>query len=215
VYTILHEYLAKNKDGASPQTPMIQQTGGTLFGDTYSGGIGTFCACGVLFSLDMGLGPFVTFLPPQSQGRVGKTIGLLGQGLTGTTKVAFSGTSAVFSVVSDTYMTATVPNGAQTGSIRVTTPGGSLTSNKKFRVAPQLTDFDPTSGPVGTVVTINGVSLSQTSKVTFGGVKATTFAVVSDAQVTATVPAGAVTGRITITTTGGTATSAGEFTVTQ
>jgi hypothetical protein len=112
-------------------------------------------------------------------------------------------------------MTATVPNGAQTGSIRVTTPGGSLTSNKKFRVAPQLTDFDPTSGPVGTVVTINGVSLSQTSKVTFGGVKATTFAVVSDAQVTATVPAGAVTGRITITTTGGTATSAGEFTVTQ
>jgi uncharacterized repeat protein (TIGR03803 family) len=215
VYTILHEYLTKNKDGASPQTPMIQHTGGILFGDTYSGGIGTFCTCGVLFSLDMGLGPFVTFLPPQSQGKVGKTIGLLGQGLSGTTNVAFGGISAAFSVVSDTYMTATVPDGAKTGRILVTTSGGALNSNKTFRVTPQLTGFDPTSGPVGTVVTINGVSLSQTSKVTFGGVKATTFAVVSDAQVSATVPAGAVTGKISITTPGGTATSATEFTVTQ
>ena len=214
VYTILHEYLAKNKDGASPQTPMIQHTGGTLFGDTYSGGIGTFCACGVLFSLDMGLGPFVTFLPPHSAGKVGKSIGLLGQGFTGATNVGFGGTSASFSVVSDTYMTATVPNLALTGFIKVTTPGGTLTSNKTFRVTPQMTSFDPSSGPVGTVVTINGVSLTQTTKVTFGGVKATTFAVVSDSQLTATVPTGAVTGRIVITTKGGTAMSATDFTVT-
>jgi uncharacterized repeat protein (TIGR03803 family) len=214
VYTILHEYLAKNKDGASPQTAMIQHTGGTLFGDTYSGGIGTFCGCGVLFSLDMGLGPFVTFLPPHSVGKVGKSIGLLGQGFTGTTNVTFGGTSASFSVVSDTYMTATVPNLAKTGPIRVITPGGTLTSNKTFRVAPQITSFDPPSGPVGTVVTIDGVSLTQASKVTFGGVKATTFAVISDSELTATVPSGAVTGRIAVSTKGGTATSATDFTVT-
>jgi hypothetical protein len=48
--------------------------------------------------------------------------------------------------------------------------------------------FTPTSGPVGTPVTITGVSLAQASKVTFGGVKATMFTVNSDTQVTADVP---------------------------
>ena len=68
---------------------------------------------------------------------------------------------------------------------------------------------------MGTLVTINGVSLTQTSQVTFGGVKATTFKVKSDTQVTATVPTGAKTGHIVISTLGGTATSSGIFTVTQ
>lgn len=215
VYTILHQFLSKNRDGATPMVPLIQHTGGTLFGDTYSGGLGTNCiTCGVLYSLDMALGAFVEFLPPHSQGRVGKTIGMLGQGFSGTTNVTFNGTPSTFTVVSDTYLTATVPNGAKSGSIRVITPGGTLTSNKTFRVTPQITTFDPPSGPVGTSVTITGVSLTQTSKVTFGGVKATTFAVLSDTDVTATVPAGAVTGKITVTTTGGTAASATDFTVT-
>ena len=214
VYTIVHEYLTKNKDGASPQTAMIQNTNGILYGDTYSGGIGTFCACGTIFSLDLGLDPFVTFLPPHSKAKVGKVIGLLGQGFTGTTSVTFGGTSASFSVSSDTYMTATVPSGAKTGSIVVSTPGGTLTSNRTFRVTPQITSFDPSSGPVGTVVTITGTGLTQTSKVTFGGVKATSFSVVADTEVTATVPTNAVTGKIVVTTAGGSATSATSFTVT-
>ena len=213
-YTIVHEYLSKNKDGASPQTPMIQHTGGTLFGDTYAGGIGSFCACGVLFSLDLDLDPFVTFLPPQSQAKVGKTIGLLGQGFTGTTKVTFNGTSASFNVASDTYMTATVPTGAGSGTIRVTTPGGTLPSNKIFRVTPQLLSFDPPSGPVGTQVTITGVSLTQTQGVGFGNRKPAQFTVNSDTQVTAIVPDGAQTGPVGIQTKGGTAISSGTFTVT-
>jgi uncharacterized protein (TIGR03437 family) len=61
-------------------------------------------------------------------------------------------------------------------------------------------------------VTITGVSLKQTTKVTFGGVKAS-FTVNSDSKVTAIVPSGAVTGKIAITTPGGRATSAGTFTV--
>ena len=48
----------------------------------------------------------------------------------------------------------------------------------------------PFSGPVGTVVTITGVSLTQTKTVTFGGVKATTFTVNNDSKVTATRPDG-------------------------
>jgi hypothetical protein len=38
--------------------------------------------------------------------------------------------------VSDTYLTATVPNGATSGFITVTTPSGTLKSNKKFLITP-------------------------------------------------------------------------------
>jgi IPT/TIG domain len=76
---------------------------------------------------------------------------------------------------------------------------------------PSVTSFAPTSGPVGTAVTITGTGLSGTSAVTFAGSPAT-YTVVSDTQLTATVPAGAATGPIAVTAPGGTATTA-PFTV--
>ena len=201
--------------GANPQVSLFQHTNGTLYGDTYGGGTGKLCFCGVLYSLGMKLGPFVSFVGPLFEGKVGKTIEILGEGFTGTSNVSFNGVSATFAVVSDTYLTAVVPAGATTGSVTVTTPGGTLTGNKVFRVTPVILSFSPTSGPVGTPVMITGTSFTGAKKVTFGGVKATTFKVNSDTQVTATVPTGAMTGKIAITTPGGTATSPGVFTVTQ
>jgi hypothetical protein len=85
--------------------------------------------------------------------------------------------------------------------------------NLPFRVTPQITSFTPASGPVGTSVTITGVSLNQTTAVTFGGVAATEFSVKSNTEVTATVPTGAVTGTINITTPEGPAASTTSFTV--
>jgi hypothetical protein len=82
----------------------------------------------------MGLAPFVTFLT--STGQVGKTVQILGQGFTGTTAVSFNGTPSAFTIKSDTYITATVPAGATTGVVSVTTPGGTLTSNVVYRVQP-------------------------------------------------------------------------------
>jgi hypothetical protein len=90
--------------------------------------------CGTLFSLDMGLGPFVTFV--QAAGKVGQTGGILGQGFTGATSVSFNGLPASFKVISDTFIEATVPAGATTGYVTVTTPGGTLTSNVPFHVIP-------------------------------------------------------------------------------
>ena len=145
---------------------------------------------------------------------MGSTVEILGGGFTGTTNVKFSGTSASFQVMSDTYLTAVVPAGAKTGQVTVTTPAGILTSSTKFRVTPTILNFQPPSGAVGTQMTITGTGLTQTSKVTFGGVPATVFNVNSDTQVTATVPSGAKTGKISISTPGGTATSSGIFTVT-
>jgi hypothetical protein len=81
----------------------------------------------------MGLGPFVALV--SYTGKVGSTAQILGQGLTGTTSVTFNGVAATsFNVASDTYITAVVPSGATAGAVVVTTPGGTLTSNKNFRI---------------------------------------------------------------------------------
>jgi hypothetical protein len=80
----------------------------------------------------MGLPPFVSLAPPA--GKVGRRIEFLGQGFTGTTAVSFNGVAANFKVVSDTFLTAHVPSGATTGFVTVTTPGGTLKSNREFRV---------------------------------------------------------------------------------
>ena len=111
-------------------TVPFQATDGKFYGTYYvADGYG-----GAIYSLDTGLGPFVSFIVPGA--KVGKTAQILGQGLTGTTSVTFNGVAATkFSVVSDTYMTAVVPAGATTGAVVVTTPAGNLTSNVSFRIA--------------------------------------------------------------------------------
>src|SRR4029077_6846040 len=105
-------------------------TNGKFYGTIPAGGSGNN---GSIYSLDMGLDPFVTFV--RSQGKVGSTTQILGQGLTGTTSVTFNGIPAAsFSHVSYTYMTGGVPSGAATGPMVVTTPSGKLTSNVNFRI---------------------------------------------------------------------------------
>jgi hypothetical protein len=68
-------------------------------------------------------------------GKVGsKKVEILGQGFTETTGVSFNGIAASYVVHSDTYLTATVPQGATTGFVTVTTPGGTFQSNVVVRV---------------------------------------------------------------------------------
>jgi uncharacterized repeat protein (TIGR03803 family) len=195
-------------DGNGPLGGLLQDTSGVLYGTTYGGGSS---ADGTLFSLADGLSAFVRTVP--TAGKVGAKVTILGTNLSGTTAVSFNGTAATF-MAKNTEISATVPAGATTGVVTVTTPSGTLSTNSAFKVSPQILSFSPPSGPVGTPVTLTGVSLTQTSKVTFGGVAASSFTVDSDTQVTATVPTGAKTGKIVITTPGGTASSATSFTVT-
>jgi hypothetical protein len=100
-----------------------------LYGTTSAGGDSND---GTVFSLSMGLGPFVEARP--ASGKVGAAVKILGTGLTGATGVSFNGVAAVFTVVSASEITSTVPTGATTGSIEVTTPGSTLSSNVKFQV---------------------------------------------------------------------------------
>lgn len=156
--------------------------------------------------------PQLTGISPSST-TVGKPVTLTGVSLTQTSAVTIGGKPASFTVNSDTQVTATVPAGAKTGlAITVKTQGGTA-SKGPLAIIPVITSFSPTSGSVGTSVTINGNTFTGATQVTFGGVAATTFKVVSDTEVTATVPTGAVTGPIAITTKGGTGASSTNFTV--
>lgn len=77
--------------------------------------------------------PTITgFTPPSGPG--GTSVTIAGTGLAQTTKVAFGSKVATFTVNSDTQVTATVPAGAITATIHVTTKGGAAVSKTKFTV---------------------------------------------------------------------------------
>lgn len=79
--------------------------------------------------------------------------------------------------------------------------------------APTVTGFIPTSGPVGTTVTINGTNFTGVTSVRFNGTAAM-YTVKSTAQITAAVPPSATTGLISVANAHGTGTSSSPFTVT-
>src|SRR5207302_7541040 len=78
-----------------------------------------------------------------------------------------------------------------------------------------IIQFSPSSGPVGTNVTVSGTGFSATASqntVTFNGV-ATTVTSATATQLVVTVPSGATTGPIAVTSPNGSATSNTSFTV--
>jgi hypothetical protein len=161
------------------------------------------------FTFIAGIGSFSPASAPE-----GATVIITGTGFSGATAVKFGSVAATnFSVDSDNQITATVPVGATTGRITVTTATTTLTSASSFGVAPTITDFSPTSGSAGASVTITGTSFTGVSSVKFNG-KAASFTVISSTSLKATVPSGATSGSITATTAGGVATSQNIFMVT-
>jgi hypothetical protein len=129
VLTTLHSF--DEKDGYDQIGVMFQATNGVFYGQTTRGGSG---GNGTIFSLAVGLHPFVETAP--TSGPASTKVIILGNKLKGTTRVTFNGTAAVFKVVSSTELTTTVPTGATSGKVQVTTPNGRLTSNVNFQVTP-------------------------------------------------------------------------------
>jgi hypothetical protein len=121
------------------------------------------------------------------------------------------------SLLAGAYCTVTVTfeptiAGTRTATLSITDSVGTQNVALTGTGEETITSFTPTTGAVGTQVTITGTAFTGTTKVTFGGVAAT-FTVNSDSQITATVPTGAKTGKIGITTNGVTVTSKTNFTV--
>jgi hypothetical protein len=152
-------------------------------------------------------GPILRSFTPTS-GTVGSTVTIRGGGFSEASapggKVTFhSNVGASFTVVSDTTVTATVPGDAQYGPISLTTHLGTATSGSRFfKVVPTITGFTPTTGPVGTEVTINGTGLMGASLVRFGRFDATITSK-SGSYVKAKVPPGAITAPIQVLVDGG------------
>jgi subtilisin family serine protease len=81
--------------------------------------------------------PKITSFTPS--GSVGNTVTFTGKNFDGATAVQFFGADAVtFAVVSSTEITAVVPSGALSGTVRIVTPGGVATTRTKFVVSPGL-----------------------------------------------------------------------------
>jgi uncharacterized repeat protein (TIGR03803 family) len=125
----LHTF--NGSDGADSFAGLVQHTNGKFYGTTRVGGSKND---GTIFRLDVGLGPFVKTVPNAS--KVGAKVKILGTKLTGATSVSFNGVAAAFTVLSASEITTTVPIGATTGTVQVTTPGGALFSNVVFQVTP-------------------------------------------------------------------------------
>jgi uncharacterized repeat protein (TIGR03803 family) len=122
-----------NTPGCLPTSTLLQLPNGIFYGVTYQGGVdddGTF------YSLNMGLKPLVILQFPL--GTEGSSLGIFGQGfVTGpATAVKFNGKAAHFTVVSDTYMTATIPGGATKGYVTVSEHSAKLKSNIIFTPKP-------------------------------------------------------------------------------
>jgi len=137
--TTLYTFCAQTNctDGEYPMAGLIQATSGDFYGATYEGGTSEDCAagCGTIFMISKGLSPFIETVP--TSGKVDATVTILGYGLSGATSVTLNGTAAVFTVESNSEIRTTVPTGATTGTVQVTTDRDrTLPSNVPFTVRP-------------------------------------------------------------------------------
>ncbi len=135
----------------------------------------------------------------------------------GTSTATFNGSNTTPTMWSATSIIVPVPMAATTGNVVVTVAGGA-SNGVTFTVmgsAPSITSLSPTSGSVGTTVTISGANFGTTqgtsSAVRFNGTLATptTWAATS---IIVPVPAGATTGAVVVTV-GGVASNGVGFTV--
>jgi hypothetical protein len=158
---------------------------------------------GVVFTLM----PHITGLSP-NVGPVGTPVTITGTNFgstQGTSTVTFNGTTAAPTSWSATSIVVPVPSGATTGNV-VVTINGVASSGVNFTVlpTPNIASLSPTSGPVGTPVTISGTNFGATpgtSTITFNGTTATPTSW-SATSIIVPVPNGATTGNVLVTVNG-------------
>lgn len=181
---------------------------GNLYGTTFAGGgWGYGTVFRVVLNASTPILSVDSFTPPG--GPPGTPFVVNGNGFTGATQLTIGdGTNAVpipFSVLSDTQISATVPSNAQTSAVGVTAPRGLAFSPDYFYLRPQVDTLSPTSGRVGSKVTLNGAHFDGLTSIVFGGgAKAKTWTYVTgNTSIKVTVPAGAKTGPIVVSNPGG------------
>jgi uncharacterized repeat protein (TIGR03803 family) len=145
-FTTLYSFTGQ-ADGGVPLSPLRQHTNGLLYGTTEVGG-DTNCysavgingqenivvGCGELYSLNIDAKPFVSLV--STSGKVGSTVGILGQDFTSASVVTFGGgvEATTTKLTGTTFILATVPTGAIDGKVTVTTGSTKLTSAQSYIV---------------------------------------------------------------------------------
>ena len=124
VYKNLYLYPLVCSNCGQPEAPLLLSTNGTFYSTTEQGGIGV----GSFYSLNDGYSPFISLVNVTS-GAEGAQVGILGQGFSSKSVVEFGGTKATTTkLTGTTYILATVPAGALTGDITVTTGSTKLST---------------------------------------------------------------------------------------
>ncbi len=147
--------------------------------------------------------PSITSLSPTS-GTAGTSVTITGNnfGATqGTSTVTFNGTTGTPTSWSATGIVVPLPSGATTGNV-VVTVGGIASNEVAFTVVvpPSIASLSPSSGTVGTSVTITGNNFGatqRTSTVTFNGTVGTPTSW-STTSIVVAVPSGATTGNVVV-----------------
>jgi RHS repeat-associated protein len=153
--------------------------------------------------------PVITTVAPPS-GPIGGQIQITGTGLAALDlnqpgQVMFNGVAATpyYNSWSATSLTVQVPTGATTGPLTVVVDG--VPSNAvtfTVGVPASVSSVSPSSGPVGTTVTVTGNGFGSTqsdSVLTFDGASDATIVSWNNTQIVAVVPVDASTGPVTVT----------------
>ena len=163
--------------------------------------------------------PAVTSISPQNGATTGgATVTISGSDLNGATDVKFGTASASqFSVLSNSFISATAPPGTGTVDVTVTTTGGTTSTGDatEFRYIDvgsgpvKVAAIDPASGPAngGTSVAITGLGFAKDTTVKFGSAPASMVSCSSTTTCTAVSPPGSGTVDITVSTAAGTSTT--------
>ncbi|GGK88503.1 hypothetical protein GCM10011405_40330 [Rufibacter glacialis] len=148
--------------------------------------------------------PVITSLDPD-RAQVGAAIIVNGSNLKGVTTITFGGVLAPeYNDNDGNALVVYVPEGAKSGDLVVTTPGGSARST--FTViapVPNITDFTPKRGPAGTLVTVRGLNFTRNGGLLFKNatgdyISSEDYEFVNSTEIRGKVPAKAVTGLIAV-----------------
>lgn len=192
-------YVVVNDTTITTTVPVGATTGPISVTNTF--GVGTSA-----FNFTVIQAPTVVSFTP-SAGTIGTIVTVTGTNFGSASQVQVGATNTSYTVVNATTLTFPIPVGATTNAISVVNPAGTGTSATNLTVypAPTVTLIAPSSGPVGTTVTITGTNFNSVTAVNFNGVPAS-YTVNSTTSITATVPAAATSGVVTVVNGSGTGT---------
>lgn len=207
--------------GSGPSNYIYDQAN-RLIGIVDSAGHGvvyTYDAAGNITSITPSMASQVSIIGfTPGAGPAGATVTISGTGFSTTplqNTVAFNQSPATVTSSTSTQIVATVPAGATTGQISISTPNGSVTSASVFTVylGPTITSFAPAIGVAGAAVTIQGsgyLTAPGNNQVAFNEQPAIVNSATEN-SIAATVPASATSGKVSVATPYGNAVSVEDF----